>query len=154
MAHRSVRAFPAALAAVVVAALALTGCSADSAVRGQLAQSAGDASSAVRSAALVLGLNEDDRLIPGVEETGLADAAKTLAEQASSVATVTANGGIAEQRDSILLRIREAQDALTDAQDAAARGDDAGAALDGIRERLDRLAQRLADASTRLEHAG
>src|SRR6478735_6614276 len=134
MAHRS--GAPAAL--VALCALLLTGCSADAAARGQLSQSAGDAASAARSAALVLGLNEGGRLIPGVEDTGLSDAANTLAQQATSVATLTALGGIAEERDRILADVRDAQDAVGDAQDAAAAGQDGGTALDDVRLRLDR----------------
>lgn len=145
---------PLAATVALAAALALAGCSADSAARGQLSQSAGAAASATRSAALVLGLQEGDRLIPGVEESGLSAAAQTLASEAGSIATLSAIGGIGEQRDRILSDVREAQDALAEAQRAAARGQDDSAGLDGLRTRLDRLAEELDAASTQLESAG
>jgi hypothetical protein len=143
-----------ALAAALTVTLALTGCSGDAAARGQLSQSAGTAASITRSAALVLGLQEGDRLIPGVEDSGLSSAAQTLAGEATSVATLTAIGGIGEQRDRVLSDIREAQDALAEAQRAAAEGHDGRADLDRIRLHLDRLAEELDAAAKRLESAG
>lgn len=144
----------AGLTAALAVALALTGCSGDSAARGQLSQSAGTAASVTRSAALVLGLQEGDRLIPGVEDSGLSSAAQTLAGEATSVATLTAIGGIGEQRDRILSDVRDAQDALAEAQRAAAEGHDGAADLDRLRLRLDRIAEELDAAAKRLESAG
>ncbi|MDN4613283.1 hypothetical protein P5G50_02355 [Leifsonia sp. F6_8S_P_1B] len=141
-------------ALALTVALALTGCSGDSAARGQLSQSAGSAASATRSAALVLGLQEGDRLIPGVEDTGLSSAAQTLATEAGSVAIMSAIGGIGEQRDQILSDVRDAQDTLARAQRVATEGQDDHAGLDELRTRLDRLAEQLDAAAKKLESAG
>lgn len=143
-----------ALPVVVVGALLLTGCSADSLSRGQLAEAAGDAASAARSAGLVLGLAQNDRPLPTVSDTGLDDAGKALAGQAATVSALTANGGIGEDRDRILVEIRAAQDAVLSAQDALAAGRDRLGEIDAARTNLDRLAHRLDAASKRLEKQG
>jgi hypothetical protein len=99
----------------------------------------------------VLGLNETDRLLPSVMDTGLTDAADRLASEAKSVATMTALGGIGASRDRILADIRAAQDQVASAQRASAAGHDKGRALNGQRRALDRLAQKLDGVSKRLE---
>jgi hypothetical protein len=141
----------AATAVGVLLVGALAGCSADDAARGALSQSAGTAASAARAAGLVLGLNETDRLLPSVMDTGLTDAADRLASEAKSVATMTALGGIGASRDRILADIRAAQDQVASAQRASAAGHDKGRALNGQRRALDRLAQKLDGVSKRLE---
>jgi hypothetical protein len=130
---------------------ALSGCSADSAARGSLSQSAGTAASAARSAGLALGLDEDDHLLPTVLDTGLSDSADRLGQEAQAVATMTAIGGIGARRDSVLADIRAAQDAVASAQRAVAAGRDSGHVLDRQRRELDRLAKDLDAASKRLE---
>ncbi|MGH1526593.1 hypothetical protein ACRAWC_22330 [Leifsonia sp. L25] len=132
-------------------AAGLAGCSADSNARSSLSQSAGSASATARSAGLVLGLNENDRLLPTVMDTGLTDSATNLAQEASTVATMTAIGGIGAQRDSVLADIRAAQDAVASAQKASAAGHDSGKALERQRQELDRLAKKLDATSKRLE---
>lgn len=129
---------------------ALAGCSADGDARSSLSQSAGTAASSARSAGLVLGLNEKDRVLGTVMGTGLTDAATSLAQEAQSVATLTALGGIGRSRDHLLAEIRAAQDAVASAQRASAAGRDSGDALDPQRRRLERLAQQLDAASKRL----
>jgi len=145
--HRHLLAGVAALALVG----ALSGCSADDAARGSLSQSAGTAASAARSAGLALGLEEDDRLLATVLDTGLSDSADRLAQEAQSVATMTAIGGIGARRDSVLGDIRAAQDAVASAQRAIAAGRDSTAVLDRQRRELDRLAGELDASSKRLE---
>lgn len=147
MIHRTLTA--AAVGAVLVGAL--TGCSADDSARSALSQSAGTAASSARAAGLVLGLNEVDRMLPTVMDSGLTDAADRLATEAQSVATMTAIGGIGASRDRILADIRAAQDQVASAQRAAASGHDSGGALDRQRRALDRLAEQLDAASKRLE---
>lgn len=137
------------MSAVLVAALA--GCSTDDSARSALSQSAGAAASSARAAGLVLGLNETDRMLPTVMDTGLTDAADRLATEAKSVATMTAVGGIGASRDRVLADIRAAQDQVASAQRAAATGRDSGRALDPQRRALDLLAQQLDAASKRLE---
>ena len=129
----------------------LAGCSSDAAARGSLSQSAGTAAATARSAGLVLGLNGNDRLLPTVLDTGLTDAADTLGQEAQSVATMTALGGIGASRDRVLADIRAAQDAVASAQRAVATGRDSGGALDRQRLRLDKLAKELDATSKRLE---
>ena len=141
----------AVLLAGVLAAV-LTGCSADDAARGSLSQSAGTAAASARSAGLVLGLQENDRIVATVLDTGLSDAADSLAQEAQSVATMTALGGIGSRRDSVLKDIRAAQDAVASAQRAVAAGRESGLALDRQRRELDRLGSELDAASKRLEH--
>lgn len=99
----------------------------------------------------MLGLNQTDRLLPTVMDTGLSDAADQLASEAQSVATMTALGGIGTSRDRILADIRAAQDQVASAQRASAAGHDSGDALDRQRRTLDRLAKQLDAASKRLE---
>ena len=140
----------AALAASLVA-VALAGCSADDAARGTLSQSAGSAAASARSAGLVLGLNQNDRLIGTVLDTGLSDAADKLAQEAQVVTTMTALGGIGASRDAVLHDIRAAQDEVASAQRAVAANRDSGDALAAQRRELDRLAQQLDAASKRLE---
>lgn len=130
---------------------ALAGCSSDAAARGSLSQSAGTASSAARSAGLVLGLNENDAILSTVMDTGLTDAADQLAQEATSVASMTAIGGIGTQRDRVLADIRAAQDAVSSAQKASSTGKDSGRALDRQRRELDALAKKLDATSKRLE---
>jgi hypothetical protein len=130
---------------------ALAGCSADDAARGSLSQSAGTAAATARSAGLVLGLDQNGRLLSTVMDTGLTDAADRLAQEAQTVTTMTAIGGIGARRDTVLTDIRRAQDAVTSAQRAMAEGKDAGDALDRQRRELDRLAQELDRISKRLE---
>lgn len=138
-------------AAVLAGALLLSGCSADAMARSQLSQAAGDAASSSRSAGLVLGLEQNDRLIPGTLDTGLSSSGETLAAQATTLAALTATGGIGADRDRILERVRAAQDAVQAALDRESAGTLSGAALDGLRTRLDTLAQQLAADAKRLE---
>lgn len=152
MIHRPLlaRAAVVALSAALLAGT-LAGCSSDDAARGTLSQSAGTAGATARSAGLVLGLNEQDRMLGTVVDTGLSDAADRLAQEAQTVATMTALGGIGASRDRVLYDIRAAQDAVASAQRAVAAGRDSGEALDRQRRELDRLAQQLDAASKRLE---
>ena len=142
------------LPAALIVVLLLTGCSADDAARSQLAKTAGDAASAARSAGLTIGLQLGDRLVPGFTDTSLGDAADNLADQAKSLTTLTANGGIQAERDSILATVRSAQDAVSQAQDSTAAGKDRPATLDPLRRQLDHLAQTLDAQSKRLEQQG
>jgi len=130
---------------------ALAGCSPDDSARGSLSQSAGTAASAARAAGLVLGLHEQDQVLSTVEDTGLTDVADRLAQEAQTVSTMTAIGGIGARRDSVLADIRAAQDVVTAAQRAEASGKDSPATVDRQRRELDRLAQELQAASQRLE---
>ena len=139
------------LLAGAVAGAALTGCSADDTARSSLSQSAGTAAATARSAGLVLGLDQDDRLLGTVLDTGLTDSADTLAQEAQTVSTLTALGGIGRTRDEVLSDIRSAQDAVGAAQRAVAAGSGTGAVLDRQRRQLDRLAKQLDATSKRLE---
>ncbi|ANF33390.1 hypothetical protein A0130_10380 [Leifsonia xyli] len=130
---------------------ALAGCSADAAASGRLSQSAGSAAASARSAGLVLGLNQNDRLLGTVLDTGLSDAADKLAAEARVVATTTALGGIGASRDRVLHDIRAAQDEVASAQRAVAANRASGDALQAQRHELDRLAQQLDAISKRLE---
>ncbi|MEV8213384.1 hypothetical protein [Leifsonia sp. NPDC077715] len=152
MIHRSLptRAATAALAGALVTC-ALAGCSTDAAARGTLSQSAGTAAASARSAGLVLGLDQEDRVLGTVLDTGLSDAADKLAAEARVVATMTAIGGIGASRDRVLHDIRAAQDEVASAQRAVAANRDSGDALRAHRRELDRLAQQLDAASKRLE---
>ncbi len=152
MIHRTfpARAATPAIGAVLIV-VALAGCSADGSARSSLSQSAGTAAATSRSAGLVLGLNEDDRLLGTVLDTGLSAAADRLAQEAQSVATMTALGAIGESRDRVLSDIRAAQDEIASAQRAVAAGHDSGTALDRQRRELDRLAQQLDATSKRLD---
>ncbi|WP_285114975.1 hypothetical protein [Leifsonia sp. fls2-241-R2A-40a] len=147
MIHRQL----AGAALVLLVAGGLSACSADDSARSSLSQSAGTAASAARAAGLVLGLQEADHILPTVMDTGLSDAADRLSQEAMSVSTMTAQGGIGVSRDRVLTDIRAAQDAVASAQRASAAGHDSGKALDPQRRRLDRLAQQLDAASKRLE---
>ncbi|MFP3467011.1 hypothetical protein [Leifsonia sp. SIMBA_070] len=135
----------------VVAGAALTGCSADDAARGSLSQSAGTAAASARSAGLVLGLQQNGRMLGTVLDTGLSASSDNLAQEAQSVSSMTALGGIGRSRDRVLGDIRAAEDAVSSAQRAVAAGHDGRAALEPQRRRLDALAQRLDAASKRLE---
>lgn len=137
--------------AALAGMLLLSGCSADSMARSQLSQAAGDAASSSRSAGLVLGLEQDDRLIPGTLNTRLSGSGETLAQQATTLTGLTATGGIGAERDRILKRVRAAQDAVQTALDRESAGTLTGAALDDLRTRLDALAQQLAADAKRLE---
>ncbi|MFF9564540.1 hypothetical protein ACF1AJ_14435 [Leifsonia sp. NPDC014704] len=129
----------------------LTGCSADDSARSSLSQSAGTAASAARAGGLVLGLHEQDLLLSTVQDTGLTDVAERLAQEAQTVSTMTAIGGIGARRDSVLADIRAAQDVVTAAQRAEASGTDSAATVDRQRRELDRLARDLQAASQRLD---
>jgi hypothetical protein len=138
-------------AVALLVAGVLVGCSADDSARGSLSQSAGTAASAARAAGLVLGLHEQDQILSTVQDTGLTDVADRLAQEAQTVSTMTAIGGIGARRDSVLADIRAAQDVVTAAQRAQASGTDSAATVDRQRRELDRLAQELQAASRRLE---
>jgi hypothetical protein len=142
------------LAVLVAASLTLTGCSADDVARGQLAQTAGTSASVTRSAALAIGLRENDNITSAVLDTALADVAQKLGEGEASLASLAATGGIAAQRDRIIAEVRSAGNTVHRVQASLAAGRGDGDALDAQRIRLGRVAARLEKLFGKLEGAG
>lgn len=145
---------PRVAALAVCVAILLTGCSADDAARGQLAQTAKTAASSTRSAALAVGQHESDRITGPVLDTGLSDAGDKLSSSSANLTSITAVGGIAAERDRILAEVRSAQDLVKDVQGELSAGQGDGKALDDQRRRLDATAERLQKAAASLEGNG
>jgi len=134
----------------MLAVLMLSGCSADDAARSQLSQTAKETGSASRSAALALGQHEKDRITEPVLDTALSDISEKLGQGAASLTSVTALGGIARQRDSILTAVRRAQDILLSVQADLSEGRGEGRSLDPERLRLESIARELLSTSEKV----
>ncbi|MDQ1582339.1 MAG: hypothetical protein QOF36_393 [Microbacteriaceae bacterium] len=107
-----------------------------------------------RSAALAIGLRENDNITSAVLDTALADVAQKLGEGEASLASLAATGGIAAQRDRIIAEVRSAGNTVHRVQASLAAGRGDGDALDAQRIRLGRVAARLEKLFGKLEGAG
>jgi len=142
-----------ALLAVVVASGCAVGSSASPADDARaLSEPVAQATSAVQTATIAVGLLDDDRLTAPVTDTALVDQIHVLEEAADAVSTlVPADPDGAGWQEDALAAVRDAQAAVV-----SARGwvNKAGGSAAGVRAALDASADQLDALTTTLDEAG
>src|SRR6478609_5190912 len=142
-----------ALLAVVVASGCAVGSSASPADDARaLSEPVAQATSAVQTATIAVGLLDDDRLTAPVTDTALVDQIHVLEDAADAVSTlVPAGPDAAGWQEDALAAVRDAQAAVV-----SARGwvNKAGGSAAGVRAALDASADQLDALTTTLDEAG
>ena len=142
-----------ALLAVVAASGCAVGSSASPADDARaLSEPVAQATSAVQTATIAVGLLDDDRLTAPVTDTALVDQIHVLEEAADAVSTlVPADPDGAGWQEDALAAVRDAQAAVV-----SARGwvNKAGGSAAGVRAALDASADQLDALTTTLDEAG